>query len=438
MDEPFGAVDPIVRERLQDELLRLQERLRKTIVFVTHDIDEAIKLGDRVVVLNVGGVLEQVARADELLAHPANEFVARFVGGQRGVRRLLALIKVSRHRSRAVRRRRRPRSSRRDATLLDALQTILRAGVELRAASRARARCLTLERIATRERRRERERAVRPLGLGRVPPRRHLGADARAPPAHRRSPSASGSSSRWRCRSSRSGSGARTRRSRGSPGILYTIPSIALFALLVPVTGLTITTAEVGLVSYTLLILVRNIVAGIDGVPAAVREAAVAMGYRRWRMFAQIELPLALPVIIAGLRIATVTTVGLVTVTALIGQGGYGAFINDGLQRFFNTPLVVGAVLSVALAVALDVAARRRRARAHAVGAEARPSDGLPRATSSGGSPTPRTGRARTASRIASLEHVQLSALAVVVRRARSRSRPGSSSDTSAAAACSR
>lgn len=138
-------------------------------------------------------------------------------------------------------------------------------------------------------------------------------------------------------------------------GVLYTIPSIALFALLIPVTGLTTTTAEVGLVSYTLLILVRNIVAGIDGVPVAVREAAVAMGYTRWRMFASIELPLALPVIIAGLRIATVTTVGLVTVTALIGQGGYGAFINDGLQRFFNTPLIVGAALSVALAVTLDV-----------------------------------------------------------------------------------
>lgn len=138
-------------------------------------------------------------------------------------------------------------------------------------------------------------------------------------------------------------------------GILYTIPSIALFTMLVPITGLTVTTAEVGLVSYTLLILVRNIVAGIDGVPASVREAAIGMGYRRWRMFAQIEIPLALPVIIAGLRIATVTTVGLVTVTALIGQGGYGAFINDGLQRFFNTPLVLGAVLSVALAVALDV-----------------------------------------------------------------------------------
>lgn len=139
-------------------------------------------------------------------------------------------------------------------------------------------------------------------------------------------------------------------------GTLYTVPSLALFALLVPITGLSLVTAEVGLVSYTLLILVRNIVAGIDGVPPSMREAAIAMGYRRWRLLFEIELPHALPVIVAGVRIATVTTVGLVTITALIGQGGYGFFINDGLRRFFNTPLVVGAVLSVALAVTLDLA----------------------------------------------------------------------------------
>lgn len=139
-------------------------------------------------------------------------------------------------------------------------------------------------------------------------------------------------------------------------GVLYTIPSLALFALLLPFTGLTMLTAEIGLVSYTLLILVRNIVAGIDGVPAEVREAALAMGFTRWRTLVSVELPLALPVIVAGLRIATVTTVGLVTVTALIGQGGHGAFINDGLQRFFNTPLVIGSVLSIVLAVLLDVA----------------------------------------------------------------------------------
>ena len=138
-------------------------------------------------------------------------------------------------------------------------------------------------------------------------------------------------------------------------GVLYTIPSVALFTLLVPAFGLSITTAEIGLVSYTLLILVRNIVAGVDAVPEPVKEAARGMGYEPWRLFLQIELPLALPVIVAGIRIATVTVVGLVTVTALIGQGGLGAFVLDGLQRFFYTPLVVGGVLSMALAMTLDV-----------------------------------------------------------------------------------
>ncbi len=88
MDEPFGAVDPIVRAHLQDELLALQSRVHKTIVLVTHDIDEAILLGDRVAVLNVGGILEQLAAPDDLLAHPANEFVGSFVGSERGLKRL--------------------------------------------------------------------------------------------------------------------------------------------------------------------------------------------------------------------------------------------------------------------------------------------------------------------------------------------------------------
>jgi osmoprotectant transport system ATP-binding protein len=94
MDEPFGAVDPIVRERLQDELIALQSRLQKTIVFVTHDVDEAIKLGDRVVVMNVGGVVEQAAPPAEVLAAPAGDFVKQFVGARRGLRRL-SLIKVT-------------------------------------------------------------------------------------------------------------------------------------------------------------------------------------------------------------------------------------------------------------------------------------------------------------------------------------------------------
>lgn len=138
-------------------------------------------------------------------------------------------------------------------------------------------------------------------------------------------------------------------------GALYTIPSLALFAFLVPITGFSILTAEIGLVSYTLLILIRNIVAGIQGVDPAVREAALGMGYGRRRLFWEIELPLALPVILAGVRIAAVTTIGLVTVTALIGQGGVGFFILRGLNRFFDTEIVLGTALSVLLAVAIDL-----------------------------------------------------------------------------------
>ena len=135
---------------------------------------------------------------------------------------------------------------------------------------------------------------------------------------------------------------------------LYTVPSLALFALLVPVTGLTPLTAEIGLVSYTLLILVRSVLNGLDSVPAEVRETAVGMGYRPRQLLWRVELPLAVPVIVGGLRVATVTTIGLVTVTALIGEGGFGYFILQGMQRFFTTPLIVGATLSVALAVLAD------------------------------------------------------------------------------------
>ena len=140
----------------------------------------------------------------------------------------------------------------------------------------------------------------------------------------------------------------------GGAGVVYAIPSLALFALLVPWTGLTTTTSEIGLVGYTLLILIRNILAGLDSVPAELREAAEGLGFGRRRLLARVELPLALPAIVAGVRIATVTTIGLVTVTAFISQGGLGQLILDGLIRDFRTPLVVGTVLSVALAVAAD------------------------------------------------------------------------------------
>jgi osmoprotectant transport system permease protein len=138
-------------------------------------------------------------------------------------------------------------------------------------------------------------------------------------------------------------------------GVLYAIPSLALFALLLPWTGLTRTTALIGLVSYTLLILVRNIVAGLDGVAPEVSEAATAMGMRAPLRLLSVELPLALPAVVAGIRVATVTTIGLVTVAALIGHGGLGQLILDGLNRDFPTPLVVGSALSVALAAAADI-----------------------------------------------------------------------------------
>ncbi len=94
MDEPFAAVDPIVRARLQDQFLDIQKRLRKTTVFVTHDIDEAIKMADRIAILNVGGILEQYAPPEEILREPAGDFVKAFVGAERGLKRL-ALMKVS-------------------------------------------------------------------------------------------------------------------------------------------------------------------------------------------------------------------------------------------------------------------------------------------------------------------------------------------------------
>ncbi len=142
----------------------------------------------------------------------------------------------------------------------------------------------------------------------------------------------------------------------GVTGTMFAIPSLALFAILVPFTGLSVLTAEIALVSYTLLILVRNIVAGLESVGPDVVEAATAMGLTSRQRLLQVELPIALPVVIAGIRIATVTTVGLVTVTALIGLGGLGyLIINTGINRFFPTSIYTGVVLSVLLAALADI-----------------------------------------------------------------------------------
>ena len=152
----------------------------------------------------------------------------------------------------------------------------------------------------------------------------------------------------------------RRRRLRGPvlavAGILYTIPALAAFALLVGWLGLfSLWTAMIPLIAYTLYILIRAVIVGLDGVDPAVLDAATGMGYRPTKRLLQVELPLAMPSILAGLRLATVTTVGLVTVTAVLGQGGLGRLIYDGLFNFFRTPVTVGTVLTVALAVGLDV-----------------------------------------------------------------------------------
>ena len=142
----------------------------------------------------------------------------------------------------------------------------------------------------------------------------------------------------------------------GISGVLYAIPSIALFVLLIPITGLSLLTAEIALVSYTLVILVRNIVTGLRAVPAEVIEAARGMGYSDGQRLWRVELPIALPIIVAGVRIATVTTIGLVTIATLIGMGGLGYLIvNIGVTRRFPTATITGVVVVVLLSTIVDL-----------------------------------------------------------------------------------
>ncbi|MGN6251175.1 MAG: ABC transporter permease [Marmoricola sp.] len=135
---------------------------------------------------------------------------------------------------------------------------------------------------------------------------------------------------------------------------IYTIPSLALFPLVVPFTGLTPTTVVIGLALYSLTILVRNTLEGLRGVPEEVRESALGMGFSRPRMLLRVELPLALPVIMAGLRIATVSTVALTTVGAIVAYGGLGNLLSDGVSSNFKAEILAASVICVVLAFALD------------------------------------------------------------------------------------
>lgn len=163
-----------------------------------------------------------------------------------------------------------------------------------------------------------------------------------------------------------------TRPILGTTSVLYTIPSFALFALLVPFTGIGRTTVLIGLVTYALLVLVRNILTGLEGVDPDIIDAARGLGYSRRKMLFAIEVPNALPSIVAGLRIATVTTVALVTVGVVVGYGGLGQLMFRGFQSSYRAQIATSSLLCVALALVLDLAivaaawtampwARRRR-----------------------------------------------------------------------------
>lgn len=141
----------------------------------------------------------------------------------------------------------------------------------------------------------------------------------------------------------------------GASTIVYTIPSLALFSLLLPFTGLSAQTVIVGLVLYNLTILVRAVIGGLAGVPDQVIESARGMGYGATRLLWRVRFPLALPPIMAGVRVAAVSTVALTTVGAVVGYGGLGNLIYDGLRTLFRPQVLTATVLCVLLALALDL-----------------------------------------------------------------------------------
>ncbi|MFV2099518.1 ABC transporter permease [Micromonospora sp. LOL_024] len=139
-------------------------------------------------------------------------------------------------------------------------------------------------------------------------------------------------------------------------GVLYTVPSLALFAFVAPYLGIGVATVLSVVVLYALLVIVRNTVAGLNQVPAEVREAAEGMGYGRWGRLLRVELPLAVPGILTGLRLASVSTVALVTVGVVIGRGGLGQIIFAGFQNnLYKAQIMTGTLLCVLLALVLDL-----------------------------------------------------------------------------------
>lgn len=141
----------------------------------------------------------------------------------------------------------------------------------------------------------------------------------------------------------------------GLTTVLYTVPSLAMYALLLPLFGLGPAVVVTGLVLYSLTVLVRNILAGLESVPAEAREAARGMGYGPYKLLFGVELPLALPALMAGVRIATVSAVALTTVGAIVGYGGLGNLIYEGMDSFFRAQVLTASAICVLLAVLADV-----------------------------------------------------------------------------------
>jgi len=140
----------------------------------------------------------------------------------------------------------------------------------------------------------------------------------------------------------------------GTTGALYTVPSLALFAMMIPYTGLGRRTVVIALTLYSLLAIIRNTVAGIDGVPAATLDAARGMGMTGTQRLLMVELPLALPVIMAGVRLSVVAAIGIATIAALMGVGGLGRLIFDGISRLDSDRIIAGALVASVLALAAD------------------------------------------------------------------------------------
>ena len=300
MDEPFGALDPVTRAELQREFRELAARLEKTIVFVTHDLREALLLGTRIALfadgpsgrrLYAGGIpaRSRDPRPGRLSSRsatgmsPAMRVAPRVVAIRGGERELLEFF----------------------------------AGTIARKFSRARSNISGWSR----------RRCARPC------------------------------SSAFRWESCWCGGTILRRWVLGAANVIQTIPSLALFGFLIPVPflgGIGASTAIVALALYALLPILRNTYTGIAGVDPAVLESARAMGMTPGQILWQVELPLSMGVILAGVRVATVICIGVATIAAAIGAGGLGVFIFRGVAMVSNAVILAGAIPAALLAIAAD------------------------------------------------------------------------------------